>query len=229
MAPTTDAVFARRLRALGYPFVAALDDAVSLQRVVCWAEDTVIRRWPVERRRVMRSADFEARFGEYVADLGGVLDGVVEGVAWVVGVAVRELYADGSARFNAVVDPWKGRCVPVVKGAVGDPAVARSVTLLLNVLGVGVKGAVVDGARVAAGLAEGIGRAEDRGVYNLDALCLGFATGDDVVDRVARVLRVLYVRELRALQNRINAAIAAMQTVTADPKTDARLGKVGRG
>lgn len=62
----------------------------------------------------------------------------------------------------------------------------------------------------------------------LEQLPLGFATSDEAVDRVAKVLRLLYVRKLRRLQNHINEAIATMQRTTADPKTDSRLGQVGR-
>jgi RLL motif-containing protein 1 len=43
------------------------------------------------------------------------------------------------------------------------------------------------------------------------------------------VLRLLYIRELRDLQNSANEAIVAVQALTADPKTDTKLGKVGRG
>lgn len=62
----------------------------------------------------------------------------------------------------------------------------------------------------------------------LDELPLGFSTGNAAVDRFARVVRVLQVRQLRELQDAVNTVVAQMQTVTADPKTDSRLGKVGR-
>jgi RLL motif-containing protein 1 len=61
----------------------------------------------------------------------------------------------------------------------------------------------------------------------LDALPLGFSTGDPLVDRAAKILRLLYVADLRQTQNHVNAAIACMQQYTADPKTDSRLGRVG--
>lgn len=62
-----------------------------------------------------------------------------------------------------------------------------------------------------------------------EAFPLGFETGGGAaLDAAARVLRMLHVKELRRLQDEINKAIAAMQEYTANPKTDARLGRVGR-
>ena len=39
---------------------------------------------------------------------------------------------------------------------------------------------------------------------------------------------MLYVADLRELQDQVNAALMQLQALTADPKTDSRLGKVGR-
>uniref|UniRef100_S4RXL4 RNA transcription, translation and transport factor protein n=1 Tax=Petromyzon marinus TaxID=7757 RepID=S4RXL4_PETMA len=62
----------------------------------------------------------------------------------------------------------------------------------------------------------------------LDQNILGFDTGDATVNEAARILRLLHIEELRELQTKINEAIVAVQAITADPKTDQRLGKVGR-
>lgn len=56
---------------------------------------------------------------------------------------------------------------------------------------------------------------------------LGLTLGDAVIDDVARVLRMLHIQRLREMQDAVNAVIACMQEFTANPKTDARLGKVG--
>ena len=57
---------------------------------------------------------------------------------------------------------------------------------------------------------------------------LGFDTGDAVLNEAAQILRLLHIEELRELQTKINEAIVAVQAIIADPKTDHRLGKVGR-
>lgn len=55
--------------------------------------------------------------------------------------------------------------------------------------------------------------------------------GGDVKDPIMRkagnILRLLYVQNLRDLQTKANELVVAVQTVTANPKTDTRLGKVG--
>lgn len=57
---------------------------------------------------------------------------------------------------------------------------------------------------------------------------LGFETGDAALDRAATVLRMLYVRDLRGLQSAVDRALVSVQELTADPRTDASKGKVGR-
>ena len=57
---------------------------------------------------------------------------------------------------------------------------------------------------------------------------LGFVTGDAALDEAARGLRMQYVAELRALQSHVNGVVACAQEFTANPKTDAQLGRVGR-
>lgn len=64
--------------------------------------------------------------------------------------------------------------------------------------------------------------------YNITAKECGFELGDPVLDEAAKVLRLLHIQELRDLQTRINELIVAVQAITANPKTDQSLGKVGR-
>ena len=51
---------------------------------------------------------------------------------------------------------------------------------------------------------------------------------DYIMTDAAKVLRLLHLRDLRDLQTQINQAIVNVQAITANPKTDSRLGKVGR-
>ena len=52
--------------------------------------------------------------------------------------------------------------------------------------------------------------------------------GDAEVERAVAVARLLHVNDLRRLQSEVDAFLVAMQEYTADPKTDSRIGKVGR-
>ena len=46
--------------------------------------------------------------------------------------------------------------------------------------------------------------------------------------QAAKVLRLLHINELRDAQTQINELVVNVQALTADPKTNAKLGKVGR-
>eukprot|EP01065_Artemidia_motanka_P027819 TRINITY_DN33017_c0_g1_i1.p2 TRINITY_DN33017_c0_g1~~TRINITY_DN33017_c0_g1_i1.p2 ORF type:complete len:269 (+),score=80.66 TRINITY_DN33017_c0_g1_i1:110-916(+) len=61
----------------------------------------------------------------------------------------------------------------------------------------------------------------------LERVPLQYETGDKRMDAAVRVLRILYTADLRDLQDRIDEIVVELQEHTADPKTDARLGKVG--
>ena len=58
--------------------------------------------------------------------------------------------------------------------------------------------------------------------------CAAPFSADATLNEAAQILRLLHIEELRDLQTRINEAIVAVQAIIADPKTDHRLGKVGR-
>ena len=45
---------------------------------------------------------------------------------------------------------------------------------------------------------------------------------------MAAILRMLHIEGLHELQNAINDTITELQGLTANPKTDSRLGRVGR-
>lgn len=62
----------------------------------------------------------------------------------------------------------------------------------------------------------------------LSTMPIGFDIEDQQLHPVVCAMRLLYVRRLRALQDEINSIISDMQTLTADPKTDSSLGRVGR-
>lgn len=51
--------------------------------------------------------------------------------------------------------------------------------------------------------------------------------GDPVLKHAAKILRMLYIQDLRNLQTKANEMIVKAQNVTANPKTDTKLGKVG--
>ncbi|KAL7673238.1 hypothetical protein ACOME3_008106 [Neoechinorhynchus agilis] len=70
---------------------------------------------------------------------------------------------------------------------------------------------------------------EDKGSFhfNLNHVPLGFEPNDKVLDQCAAIMRLLYIKDLRKLQTQINQIISESQLITADPKTDSKLAKIG--
>ncbi|KAK5647616.1 hypothetical protein RI129_002508 [Pyrocoelia pectoralis] len=56
----------------------------------------------------------------------------------------------------------------------------------------------------------------------------GYELGDVVLQKAAKCLRLLYIQNLRELQTQCNESIVSVQNMTANPKTDTKLGKVGK-
>lgn len=50
---------------------------------------------------------------------------------------------------------------------------------------------------------------------------------DPILNKASKILYLLYIQDLRELQTKINESLVSVQTITANPKTDTKLGKVG--
>jgi len=62
----------------------------------------------------------------------------------------------------------------------------------------------------------------------LNGFPLGFNTGDEVVNQAAIVLKMLHIFDFRELQTDLNSLIVLGQQFTANPRTNTKLGKVGK-
>jgi RLL motif containing protein 1 len=200
-------------------------------------------------------AKYLSELGAPTALLSGA--NLAAAVRWLTRIALQQALYDDPERLNEPVDPWAGRRVPTVPGSAADPRLAELVTEMARIVGLGdvPMPNAHDGLRAIATLVESKLAAKALSVAAagatknpntsmlvedeefapvisqtamLDELPLGFATGDVTLDRVARVVRLLYAREMRLLQDRINEAISSLQQITSDPRTDSRLGVVGR-
>ena len=70
----------------------------------------------------------------------------------------------------------------------------------------------------------------NQSIFKLDEISLGIDCDDDkeMCDAL-KLLRLLYINNLRDLQTSINSILVNVQSITADPKTDITLGRIGRG
>jgi len=71
-------------------------------------------------------------------------------------------------------------------------------------------------------------KGEGEALADIDSFVLGFDTRQPVVNQVSTVLKMLHIFDFRELQNDLNALIVLGQEYTANPRTNNKLGKVGR-
>ncbi|KAK5847687.1 hypothetical protein PBY51_016795 [Eleginops maclovinus] len=242
-------MFRRKLTALDYHNPSGFDckDETQYRNCIVWLEDQKIRHYKIEERGNLRnipSSDWPNAYHQYLQDLNCPFGGEQrpESVDWLLGLAVRYEYGDN-------VDKYKN-CKPLAASSNSDKAVDHllnldgnspdfkaGVTALANILKIQRHDDYLVMLKAIRILIqerlspEAITKASDNreGIpVALDKHVLGFDTGDAVLNEAAQILRLLHIEELRELQTKINEAIVAVQAIIADPKTDHRLGKVGR-
>ena len=62
---------------------------------------------------------------------------------------------------------------------------------------------------------------------DFNSLNFGMDFKDPNFSKAADILRYLFITDLRSLQTKINECLVVVQSLTANPKTDTKLGKVG--
>ncbi|XP_071484601.1 RNA transcription, translation and transport factor protein-like [Diadema antillarum] len=239
-------MFRRKLQALNYPSpnINVTDENV-WRNLIEWLEDQKIRLYKIEDRAELRSKSsmqWPKAFAKYIQDLQCPLDGSdrLAVCDWLLGHAVRLEYGEkvqlykslpvGGQSSPGVVadDPFAGIEVssPDVKAGLVSLCALLNIprhvdpVVTLEAISLLIKERLSEEAQAGA-LEEGV-------AIDLSDYELGFDSKDRILNDAGRILRLLHINELRDLQTKINEAIVAVQSITADPKTDQRLGKVGR-
>ncbi|XP_014318333.1 RNA transcription, translation and transport factor protein isoform X3 [Myotis lucifugus] len=215
-------MFRRKLTALDYHNPAGFNckDETEFRNFIVWLEDQKIRHYKIEDRgnlRNIHSSDWPKFFEKYLTDVSCPfkIQYRQEAIDWLLGLAVRLEYGDN----------------------VNNPDFKAGVMALANLLQIqrhddylvmlkAIRILVQE--RLTQDAVAKANQAKEGLPVALDKHILGFDTGDAVLNEAAQILRLLHIEELRELQTKINEAIVAVQAIIADPKTDHRLGKVGR-
>ncbi|XP_053330891.1 RNA transcription, translation and transport factor protein [Spea bombifrons] len=240
-------MFRRKLQALDYhnPSGFNCKDETEFRNFIVWLEDQKIRHYKIEDRgnlRNIHSSEWPAQYEQYLKDVSCPFKAEErqESIDWLLGLAVRLEYGDNAAKYQNAkplnTDISKAS-EPLINLDVTNPDFKAGVMALANILQIQRHDDYLVMLRAIRILvqerlsSEAIARSNSskEGLpVALDKHILGFDTGDAVLNDAARILRLLHIEELRALQTKINEAIVAVQAIIADPKTDHRLGKVGR-
>ncbi|XP_066550836.1 RNA transcription, translation and transport factor protein isoform X2 [Amia ocellicauda] len=242
-------MFRRKLTALDYHNPASFDckDETEFRNFIVWLEDQKIRHYKIEDRgdlRNIHSSDWPKHFEKYIQDVNCPFSAQErqESVDWLLGLAVRFEYGDNADKYKnckpeAAANDSGKQSDPLINLDINNPDFKAGVMALANLLQIHRHDdylVMLKAIRILVQerlTQEAIAKASQskEGLpVALDKHILGFDTGDATLNEAAQILRLLHIEELRDLQTRINEAIVAVQAIIADPKTDHRLGKVGR-
>lgn len=242
--PPLPGALKRKLAALSYPEVdAATLTGQAYCKIVLWLEEEKIRLYEKHDRKALR--DFGKAWythaADYAKDLGIPAEGLNEKNAAVklnvlnglTNLAIHDIYRD-KVEANEL-----SSAAPPKAAAESERQKLRDLIEPLNRLLESfslpklpqdaadqdtIAGLRCIHARVCPPNDTGNQGAQ----LDLDQLPVGFDVSDPEVKRAATILRLLHGIELQQLQVHINGVINELQQLTADPKTDARLGRVGR-
>uniref|UniRef100_A0A6M2DM57 Putative carnitine deficiency-associated protein n=1 Tax=Xenopsylla cheopis TaxID=163159 RepID=A0A6M2DM57_XENCH len=243
-------MFNRNLKALNHPSPDKVDitSPAEFSSTVQWLEDQIIRFYKIEDRAPLRAKDpkeFQKAFMKYCKDLGcpHILQNNQQKLAWLLSHGVRLDHTDNAEKYQKQLDEKLGSkqtSAPTVKSSnpldnldFTSDEFKRGVSDLAAVLEMPIHpnhfitlqaiGVLVDQrlspVAMKTPLPEGEAFPIDQGA--------GLGIKDPVIERAARILRLLHIQDLRKLQTYINETIVAVQNITANPKTDTKLGKVG--
>ncbi|XP_030070834.1 RNA transcription, translation and transport factor protein [Microcaecilia unicolor] len=241
-------MFRRKLQALDYhnPSGFNCKDETEFRNFIVWLEDQKIRHYKIEDRgnlRNIHSNEWSDHYGKYLTDVNCPfsVQERQESIDWLLGLAVRLEYGDNANKYKNST-PTNAGSVPkdsetLVNLDVTNPDFKAGVLALASLLQIqrhddylvmlkAIRILVQE--RLTQDAIAKANKSKEGLPIALDKHILGFDTGDAALNEAARILRLLHIEELRDLQTKINEAIVAVQAIIADPKTDHRLGKVGR-
>ena len=241
--------FQRKLQALDYHLADNINvkDSQDLKMLVVWLEDQKIRHYKIGDREDLHNHSGEAwkrTFKRYLNELECPfnLDSQLMSVLdWLLGVAIRYEYGDISKThpelrcalasestkqpLSALSHSSKSALNIDSSDAIfmtGVKALARIVQVTehpdISVLLEAVR-IVIEEKLSVKKCENGVERKRAK-QFAVSARDCGFELGDP--------MRLLHIQELRDLQTRINEVIVEVQAITANPKTDQSLGRVGK-
>ncbi|KAH8236611.1 hypothetical protein KR026_006651, partial [Drosophila bipectinata] len=227
-------------------------DRKEFASTILWLEDQKIRLYTIEDREKLRNLDnpkmWEEGYLKYKADLNmPCLESQQEELAWILSHAVRLEFLDDPEQFASINSQQQSvqtngkqtqlKVQSIFEGKINvqDKAFIDGVRLLASKLNVPHHPNHLLQLEAVARIVHERLSSDARGRKPIVGTPFPFDKGNDIVssndpalDLPMRILRLLQIQSLRQLQTHINETIVAVQNITANPKTDTKLGKVGR-
>ncbi|XP_011881881.1 PREDICTED: UPF0568 protein C14orf166 homolog [Vollenhovia emeryi] len=248
-------MFERKLRALGYLEWDKVNgnNPQHLRKVIVWLEDQKIRHYTIDDRNRLRditSQEWPSIFEKYCNDVKcPITKNELDQLEWFIGHAISLEFGDDHEKYQRVVGSKakdkKEVQVPSIKSTnpldnlnFDSDAFKNGVNLIARLLNVPKHSdhlitlqacsKLVCNKLNADAIKQPNNAINSKGKSQTKVIGPGFNMGDAMLDDAAKGLSLLYIQDLRNLQTKINETIVAVQNVTANPKTDTKLGKVGK-
>ncbi|XP_015177932.1 PREDICTED: UPF0568 protein C14orf166 homolog [Polistes dominula] len=247
-------MFKRKLKAIGYLEWDKVNgnNTEHFRKVVVWLEDQKIRHYTIEKRndlRDIKSDKWPEAFQKYCKDLNCPLTtNPLDQLEWLITHAVNLVYTDNYKKLKQVTESKKTKqesIKPSLK--LTNPLdnldfysneFKNGVNTIAKLLKIPIHS---DHFITLEGCSKLVcNRLNPAAIANPDTVIVkgkpfpitdtkaGVSLGDVVLDNNASYLTLLFTHDLRNLQTKINELIVFMQNHTADPKTNTKLGKVGK-
>ncbi|ALC45729.1 CG31249 [Drosophila busckii] len=246
----------KKLEALGHPTPSdvAMSNRKEFASTVLWLEDQKIRLYTIEDRESLRNLDnitiWEEGYKKYCIDLNMPKLGTqLEQLTWMLGHAIRLEFLDDPAQYESInahqentskgnnVQNSQQKIPTILHGMINvqDKEFITGVRSLATKLNIPYHPNHLLQLEAAARIVHERMAAAVKSRKAISGTPFPFDKGNDIVsgndptlDYPMRILRLLQIQSLRQLQTSINETIVSVQNLTANPKTDTKLGKVGR-
>ncbi|KAH8388575.1 hypothetical protein KR093_010263, partial [Drosophila rubida] len=231
---------------------ASTADRKEFASTILWLEDQKIRLYTIEDRDKLRNLEdlklWEEAYVKYCSDLSmPALETQQEQLTWIIGHAIRLEFLDDPQQYSSVqpqdepknngtTAPQKVQTIFDGKININDKEFIAAVRQLATKLQVPHHPSHLLQLEAIARIVHERLSAAAKDRKPITGTPFPFDKGNDIVvsgndaalDYPMRILRLLQIQSLRQLQTHINETIVAVQSLTANPKTDTKLGKVGR-
>ena len=249
-------MFKRRLNALGYVEwdKVNINDPQHFRKVTVWLEDQKIRQYDIQDRKPLRDLKDENwpnLFRKYCADLKcPVSSNTLNQLEWLLGHAIwlevennNEVYSEKVKEKKLKLK--KEAVVPRLKSKNsldnldfdsnefrnGTYSVAKLLRIpwhLNHLLTLKACSKLVKGRLNTECLKNPNSKIIRGKPFPVMSIAPGFELNKPALENAAKILALLYIQDIRNLQTKINEVIVRVQNITANPKTDTKLGKVGK-
>lgn len=245
-------MFKRKLSALQYPNSDSLNanDEQQFRKLIAWLEENKIKKYKADKRAISdtNSSNWKSSFEQYKQDVLCPIKPnlIIEELDWFLNFALDIEYLKNKTKYEqhslAVI---KSASIPNVVADnpldcldFGGDDFKNGVECIAKMLKISPHPNPLVTLKACSKLIcsrlnpESIKNPNDfiiKGTpFPYEDAIKGYDLGDPILSKAAKSLRLLYIQNLRDLQTQCNERIVFVQNMTANPKTDTKLGKVGK-